>query len=87
MSVRFRAFRYISVRQLHDRKLPVVLDRFVNVKPVGYIGTQSPKKADYPKSAIVTTTSVVNLNLKKSNDNCCGESANICFDCPYNRHD
>ena len=25
MSVRFRAFRYISTRQLHDRKLPVVI--------------------------------------------------------------
>ncbi len=87
MSVRFRAFRYISTRKLHDRKLPAILDRFESVKPVGYIGTKSPKKADYPKSAIVSTESIVNLNFKKSNVNCCGESANICFDCPYNRHD
>jgi len=87
MSVRFRAFRYISTRQLHDRKLPVVLDRFVNVKPVGYIGTQSPKKADYTKPVINNTESIVNSHFKKSDVYCCGESDDICFDCPYYRYD
>ncbi len=88
MSTTFRAFRYISIRRLHDRKLPAVLERFVSVKPVGYIGTESPKKADYPKPVIATTNSVVNYHSKKNhNDLCCGEADNICFDCPYNRYD
>ncbi len=87
MSTTFRAFRYISIRRLHDRKLPAVLERFVSVKPVGYIGAESPKKADYPKSVIVSTESIVHSNFKKSNVYCCGEADNLCFDCPYNRYD
>ena len=40
------AFRYISYRKLHDRKLPNVLARFTNRDPE-YISTSSPRKADH----------------------------------------
>jgi hypothetical protein len=45
----------LLIRQLHDRKLPSVINSQTNIKKSkGLIGTQSPKKADQ------------NSNLKKN---------------------
>ena len=46
------AFRYISYRKLHDRKLPNVLARFTNQDPE-YIRTSSPRKADHCSKTIL----------------------------------
>lgn len=87
------AFRYISYRKLHDRKLPYVLARFTNQDPE-YIGTLSPRKADNSSKTILksidskTIDSGTMFDAKKKFE-CCGENSSLterCDMCPYDRY-
>ncbi len=87
------AFRYISYRKLHDRKLPYVLARFTNQDPE-YIGTLSPRKADNSSKTILksidseTIDSETMFDAKKKFE-CCGENSSLterCDMCPYDRY-
>ena len=87
------AFRYISYRKLHDRKLPNVLARFTNQDPE-YIGTSSPRKADNSSKTILksidseTIDSETMFDAKKKFE-CCGENSSLterCDMCPYDRY-
>ena len=82
------AFRYISYRKLHDRKLPNVLARFTNRDPE-YISTSSPRKADHCSKTILETPDSTIPDAKKIFE-CCGESSILterCDMCPYDRYD
>ncbi len=88
------AFRYISYRKLHDRKLPNVLARFTNRDPE-YISTSSPRKADHCSKTILksidseTIDSETMFDAKKKFE-CCGENSSLterCDMCPYDRYD
>lgn len=87
------AFRYISYRKLHDRKLPNVLARFTNRDPE-YISTSSPRKADHCNKTILksidseTIDSETMFDAKKKFE-CCGENSSLterCDMCPYDRY-
>jgi hypothetical protein len=87
------AFRYISYRKLHDRKLPNVLARFTNRDPE-YISTSSPRKADHCSKTILksigskTIDSETMFDAKKKFE-CCGENSSLterCDMCPYDRY-
>jgi len=83
------AFRYISYRKLHDRKLPNVLARFTNRDPE-YISTSSPRKADNSSKTILETTDSITIPDAKKIFECCGESNILterCDMCPYDRYD
>ena len=82
------AFRYISYRKLHDRKLPRVLARFTNKDPE-YISTSSPRKADHCSKTILETTDSITIPDTKKIFECCGErySPERCDTCPYDRYD
>lgn len=83
MSSVLRSFRYTIVRKLHDRKLPTVMDSFVNKNKVdGYVSYESPKKADYSKSDFKNFQEDMS-SLKV----CCGNQDVLCDDCPYERYD
>jgi hypothetical protein len=82
------AFRYISYRKLHDRKLPSVLARFTNKDPE-YISTSSPRKADHCSKPILETTDSITIPDTKKIFECCRErySPERCDTCPYDRYD
>ena len=89
------AFRYISYRKLHDRKLPNVLARFTNRDPE-YISTSSPRKADHCSKTILksidsetidsetidseTIDSETMFDAKKKFE-CCGENSSLTERC------
>ena len=87
------AFRYISYRKLHDRKLPYVLARFTNQDPE-YIGTLSPRKADNSSKTILKSIDSETIDSEtmcdeKKKFECCGENSSLterCDMCPYDRY-
>jgi len=92
------AFRYISYRKLHDRKLPNVLARFTNRDPE-YISTSSPRKADHCSKTILKTIDSETIDSEtidsetmfdaKKKFECCGENSSLterCDMCPYDRY-
>jgi len=82
------AFRYISYRKLHDRKLPNVLARFTNQDPE-YIGTLSPRKADNSSKTILKSIDSKTMFDAKKKFECCGENSSLterCDMCPYDRY-
>ena len=89
------AFRYISYRKLHDRKLPYVLARFTNQDPE-YIGTLSPRKADNSSKTILKSIDSKTIDSKtidsktidsetmfdaKKKFECCGENSSLTERC------
>ena len=92
------AFRYISYRKLHDRKLPNVLARFTNRDPE-YISTSSPRKADHCSKTIIKSIDSETIDSEtldsetmfdaKQKFECCGENSSLterCDMCPYDRY-
>lgn len=82
------AFRYISYRKLHDRKLPNILARFTNRDPE-YISTSSPRKADHCSKTILKSIDSETMFDAKKKFECCGENSSLterCDMCPYDRY-